>query len=95
MSTLKAAFQYDATDMAGMSASDVRWLAGNSEYSEVRARAARELSQRTITDAQIAALRDEAGQAGDDAQVKICTAALDGDTAARSECERVIADATA
>jgi hypothetical protein len=49
----------------------------------------------SITDAAIAALRDEAGQAGDLEQAVICTRALDGDAGARAECERVIADAAA
>ena len=48
-----------------------------------------------ITDDQIDALRTEAGQVGDAAQVAICEQALDGDAAARAECARVIADAQA
>ncbi len=49
----------------------------------------------TVTDEQIDALRAEAGQAGDVAQVAICDSALDGDDTARAECARVIADAEA
>lgn len=49
----------------------------------------------SITTEQVRVLRDEAGQAGDTEQAAICTAALDGDEAARAECERVIADAAA
>jgi len=49
----------------------------------------------TITRAQIAALRSEAGVAGDLAQVAICDRALAGDAEARRECARVIADAAA
>lgn len=48
-----------------------------------------------ITDEQISALRAEAGVAGDESQVVICDRALDGDDHARTECARVIADATA
>lgn len=48
-----------------------------------------------ITDNQIEAMSIEAGQAGDAAQVAICQRALDGDSAARAECARVIADAQA
>jgi len=48
-----------------------------------------------ITDEQIEALRDEAGSAGDNAQVALCDRALDGDDEARAECARVIADAAA
>ena len=48
-----------------------------------------------ITDDQIEALRQEAGQTGDAAQVAICEQALDGDATARAECARVIADAQA
>lgn len=49
----------------------------------------------TVTDEQIEALRTEAGEAGDDAMVATCTAALDGDTAARRTCERAIRAARA
>ena len=49
----------------------------------------------SITAADIRALRDEAGQAGDLEQVEICTQALDGSEDAWAECERVIADAAA
>ena len=49
----------------------------------------------TITQEQIQALRDEAGQAGDLEQVAICDRALEGDETAMAECECVIADAAA
>lgn len=42
----------------------------------------------------IAALRTEAGQAGDSEQVALCDRALNGDEAARAECARVLAEAT-
>lgn len=48
-----------------------------------------------ITTAQIKALSDEAGQAGDLEQVAVCAKALEGDSAARAECARVISDAAA
>jgi hypothetical protein len=56
----------------------------------------------TITDEQIGALRDEAGHAGDIAQIHICTVAL-GQAGAtpeevarcRADCASVIADAEA
>ena len=48
-----------------------------------------------VTDAQIEALRDEAGTAGDLEQAAICDAALGGDTAARAECGHVITLAAA
>ena len=48
-----------------------------------------------ITTADIEALRQGAGQAGDDAQVALCDAAIEGDTEARAECARVIAEARA
>ena len=46
-----------------------------------------------ITDKQIETLRAEAGTAGDDEQVKLCDAALNGDADARAECARVISAA--
>lgn len=49
----------------------------------------------TVTDEQIATLRSEAAAAGDDAQVRICDRALDGDDSARAECVRVICEAGA
>ena len=49
----------------------------------------------TPTDAQIEALRAEAGAAGDLTMVEICDRALDGDTEARRNVARVIADAQA
>ena len=48
-----------------------------------------------ITTADVRALRDEAGQAGDLKQAEICTQALDGDDDAWAECERVITSARA
>ena len=43
-----------------------------------------------VTDEHVAALRAEAGAAGDFEQVRICEAALTGDKDARAECERII-----
>jgi len=48
-----------------------------------------------VTDEQVSALRDEAGQAGDREQVAICDAALAGDASARATCADVIASAAA
>ena len=48
-----------------------------------------------ITNEQIKTLRQEAAQAGDDAQVAICDRALDGDEQALAVCAEVIADARA
>jgi excisionase family DNA binding protein len=48
-----------------------------------------------ITDAQIEALRAEAGQAGDLSQVSMCDRALEGSSRARRECAYVIAAAAA
>nr|AKH48112.1 hypothetical protein [uncultured marine virus] len=45
------------------------------------------------TDKQIEVLMTEANKAGDYAQAALCAIALDGDTEARAECARVIADA--
>jgi hypothetical protein len=42
------------------------------------------------TDEQIRALSAAAGEAGDLAQVTLCRLALDGDKAARRECERAV-----
>ncbi len=47
----------------------------------------------TVTTAAIRQLRDEAGSAGDLAQVEICDRALAGDEQAIEECARVIAHA--
>lgn len=44
-----------------------------------------------VADRQIEELRDEAGRAGDLAQVEICDRALGGDDDAIDECARVIA----
>ena len=44
---------------------------------------------------QIEQFRNEAGSAGDLAQVAICDRALDGDLDACAECQRVIEDAIA
>lgn len=49
----------------------------------------------TVTNEQIDALRTEAGTAGDTAQVALCERALAGDEEAREECARVIAEAAA
>ena len=49
----------------------------------------------TPTDTQLEALRTEAGQAGDLAQVALCDRALDGDAAALAACARVITYAAA
>lgn len=49
----------------------------------------------TVTNEQIDALRTEAGTAGDAAQVALCERALAGDEEAREECARVIAEAAA
>ena len=48
-----------------------------------------------ITDEQIEALRNEAGEAGDLAMIEICDHALAGDDDARATCAEVIADAQA
>lgn len=53
------------------------------------------VSEVDITDEQIEQLRIEAGASGDDEQVELCVAALDGDDDARIECERVIREAAA
>jgi hypothetical protein len=43
--------------------------------------------------AQIRALRDDAGVAGDLEMVAVCERAIDGNEAARRECARVLRDA--
>lgn len=48
-----------------------------------------------ITDEQLERLEQEAGSAGDLEMAATCRRALDGDTAARAECARVIRDAQA
>lgn len=48
-----------------------------------------------ITDAQIEAFKNEAAQAGDDAQLALCELALDGDAYAREVCVGLIEDAAA
>jgi hypothetical protein len=48
-----------------------------------------------ITTEQIAALRTEAGAAGDMEMVAVCDRALAGDEAARAECGQAIDDAAA
>lgn len=48
-----------------------------------------------ITDDQIEALRQEAGEAGDSEMVAICDRALSGEMVALAEVERVISDARA
>ena len=47
----------------------------------------------TITDSQIEALSAEATEAGDDAMVDLCNAAIRGDRNARYLCEEVIEEA--
>ena len=49
----------------------------------------------TITDEQIIALREEAGNAGDTEMVAICNRAMAGSQRARKECARVITEAAA
>ena len=49
----------------------------------------------TVTDAQIAALAQEAAIAGDEEMVRICGRALTGNKRARRECHRVILAARA
>ena len=48
-----------------------------------------------LTNRRIAALSNEAAEAGDLVQVEICTAALEGDPTARREVARVLADCEA
>lgn len=48
-----------------------------------------------VTDTDIEALRTEAGEAGDRAQVALCREALAGDETARAECVAVILEARA
>lgn len=48
------------------------------------------MSTYTVTDDQIRALRQEAGQAGDTAQVALCTRALEGSRWARGRCATAI-----
>lgn len=45
-----------------------------------------------VTDRDIRALRDEAAEAGNEAQIQLCDRALGGDQRARARCERVIFD---
>jgi hypothetical protein len=52
-------------------------------------------TNRKPDDSDIATLRNEAATAGDEEMVILCKRALAGDTEARSEVERVIADAAA
>ncbi len=56
---------------------------------------ARTLLSGLITEAQIEALRQEAGEAGDTEQVAICDRAQEGDEDALTECSRVISAARA
>jgi len=44
----------------------------------------------TVTDRDIEQLSEEAGAAGDSKTLADCSAALDGDSAARTRCERII-----
>jgi hypothetical protein len=47
----------------------------------------------TVTDEQLATLRDEAAEAGDMEQVRLCSAALEGNSKARTACAAAIARA--
>ncbi len=47
-------------------------------------------SEATVTTAQIKALRTEAAQAGDLAQVAVCDRAIEGDESAVAACTRAI-----
>lgn len=49
----------------------------------------------TVTTEQIKGLRSEAAEAGDSKQVELCDAALAGDWASRTACERAILNAQA
>jgi flagellar basal body rod protein FlgB len=49
----------------------------------------------TITTEQILALQTEAAQHGDDAQVRLCRQALDGNEVALRKCAKAIDDARA
>lgn len=49
----------------------------------------------TLTDEMISGLRREAGNAGDEMQVRFCDEALEGDEAARAECAQAITNARA
>lgn len=51
---------------------------------------AEKLTAKTITDAQIEALKREAGCAGDFHMLKICRKAIDGDEGEREICANVI-----
>jgi hypothetical protein len=53
------------------------------------------MNNTTPTDAQIIALKNEAGSAGDSETVQACEAALSGDAEALAAVERVISDARA
>jgi hypothetical protein len=53
------------------------------------------MTNKIITDEQIARLMTEAGEAGDLAQVELCESALRGDATARALCETAIRDAEA
>ena len=77
---------------AGYSKRDISKRTGISRATVINITRERDMD---ITDEQIRALSDEAGQAGDLEQVAICERALNGDGAARAECGRVIADAAA
>jgi hypothetical protein len=48
-----------------------------------------------VTDEDVRALKQEAAQAGDDAQVSLCDRALAGDSAAMAKCESAIRNARA
>lgn len=48
-----------------------------------------------LTDDMIIALKNEAGNAGDEMQVSFCDDALEGDETARAECAQAITNARA
>jgi len=53
------------------------------------------MTNQEITKSDIKKLAAEASEHGDEAQYALCVEALNGDTAARAECERVIREARA
>lgn len=57
---------------------------------DLTARAAAALLRNDVTDEHLRALRAEAGEAGDEAQIELCDRALAGESSARRECVDVI-----
>jgi|WetSurMetagenome_2_1015567.scaffolds.fasta_scaffold00474_5 hypothetical protein len=53
------------------------------------------LKTTTVTDEQLATLRDEAASAGDMEQVRLCAEALEGNSKARTACAAAIEAARA